>query len=510
MKKKTNWYHTLPLFAGLALGSVGCEPTFETKTEDELKKNHGMTHEEALAGVAYADRWRFTTPNPDGTFAFNYSSLTTADQIAILQRMRDNIGQFLNPENKEDTAYVDYFGIRAELEKQEEIYEYRLDRFTHVQLYELYKAYMNNTPLKDQPVKRPHTLSDTMILYPENDLTKRIKFTDKYVEDAREQGKLTLEHIFKENQEYTEEEPNPSYPHKDPINKTRWVQKKRSYIIHDYDCDAPQDHRIDYIELYREKEGVKEQHPAIKIFRPHGTSTMSIIVLDDDAANERGHGIPDEIINVGYYGITTGEFFGAKNPELIEKIFIKKGKENRIKKEIPPLTTYNLTRTGEITVNAFETSTTGFNVPIDYANEDYQTWIAFKKQELPNPTDLKQSPKKTHTIEYIAREYHTSDRRVVEYFAPREDLKDNILSFNLDYKTNIIEMVFSDGRVERGSDIYFCKKNDQGNINPFRIGYDEGTQWRYELYDEDEKEPRFEKRKKTRQPLELDLRHDSK
>ena len=342
--------------------------------------------------------------------------------------------------------------------------------------------------------------SDLEIAFPGNDLSKKLRFTIKSVEHGLKEEDIIEDLEVKVS--YYEQEENPDYPKKDPLNSKIVVKKERKIRLQTYDFDKPKDNKGDYIEVYRLMEdGNPESRPAVKIFKPEYSSGLSVLVIDYDKEIEKsGFGIPDEVKEV--LGISKGSDLYLRSQETIESLFNERKKEKppEATPESPPMRA-EIVEVGEIKSEEYEINVEGWTVPYNLSGgKNYDLWVKFKK-EGPKEDEPKE-------IEYIAKRFHASgDRkadsqgRVVEFYRPEKQFLEGILMIEKNDKKHVIKVRKADGPIMEYVDSSILEEK------PFKIEYDLG-EFRETIEDQNrtpEKNSIYETKRRQRTPKELSL-----
>lgn len=496
-----------------ALGIAGCRKTFDTEVKRILMDDYSMTEEQAMVGVGGALRYRFMNER-DGKLAFNYHSIRLEDVLARQEGMKNSIQQLLDPADAETRRFIDLFNQRGHLEREEQKIDYRIDRFSLVLTYEKFVRLMKNQPARNDPaaIKNPYPqgLTDLDILFARTELSRILQFTAKYVEDAKAANRLSQVENLQISVQYEEEEPNPDYPQVDPNNATRWVSKSRALRIKSFDCDAIADHNADYIEVYRlAADGTPEAHPAMKVFKSQGSSTLDVAVLDKNPASQRGHGIPDDVVELSF--VRRGSELYDSHRDTLESLFKTPQAERRqLPKEAP--IEAEIVRVGELGSQEYQTNQQGWTCPLEYrVGNNYSIWVKFKDEENHDHTNPR-----PREIEYIAKRYlvpgtnQDVQARVVEYYRVKPEFARNVRLASVNNATKMVEIVREGEAAQRGIDSLFLERGQNDQIVPYRIDYDSGN-LRISIVDRDKNaEPLYESKAELAKPHTLNLRNDAR
>ncbi len=481
------------LILGSALVLVGCRPkTFETELENILQNEYKMTVEEAKVGVVKGERDLFLTRvEKDGKEEYvpNYNSVTITERIEQLKGMAKDVDELLSYQNEETVQFVDEFKIREQLQKDERIIQFNLDRYNGVSLYQDFCKLMGIE--KEVP-----PVNETKLLCPWIPLENLLHFDAKYVEEARKT--MVPFDDFVLTYRFVLEIPNPEYPHKDNTNATIKVPKEVALRLVSYDVGS-RDYNPDYIEVFRGN----EKKPAIKIFRSTGSTTLDVYTADTDKEGERGYGLPNEVGNI--FNVTRASDVYDNHKELLAKIFAEKAKSKRIR-PVEKEMTVRVVKVGELQSDPWRYDyTNGFDVPLEYNfGENYMLVYKFKPLQKKDKKN-----KQGRELEWIAH------RWAVPNTIPEQDITGRVVTYHRvkpEYAKDILSVTISGhhvtltrmGMPDVAGDIsLFVEKL------PYKISYDWGEN-RYQLEDKDQKLPLYEAQLEQAKPFfhELDLVKD--
>ncbi|MBI2672024.1 hypothetical protein HYX16_03770 [Candidatus Woesearchaeota archaeon] len=440
------------------------------------------------------------------TFQPNYSVISLEDRLMFLEERLNRINLMLNSKDKYDIDYIDGHNLRAHLEKTKKINEYFISRNKLAILYKEFRDLMNEPKDNSEYYIPVESFSDLEIIFPGNDLSRKLKFTTKSVEKG-----LKEENIIEDLEVkviYYEQEDNPDYPKKDPNNSRVVVKRERKIRLRTYDFDK--DNKEDYIDGYRLREDeTPESKPAVKIFKPLHSSELKVLVVDyDRETNKSGFGIPDEIKEVS--GISKGSDFYLGSQETIESLFREMTKEKTLEAitDLPPMKA-EIVEVGEIKPDEYEINVEGWTTPDNYklnGGKNYDLWIKFKKE------DLKEDEPKE--IEYIAKRFHApgnkdsdSQGRVVEFYRPRKEFLEGILMIEKNDEKHLVKI-----RKANGPIMEYVDSSVLEGENPFKIEYDSGD-FRETIEDQNktpEKNSIYETKRRQRALKELSLVNHAK
>ncbi len=488
--------------AAIVLGStllVGCKPkTFETELRNILQNEYKMTPEEAEVGVVGGLRPKYgkqVKKDEKEVWEPNYDSVTIKQRIKQHEEMANDLEQLLSFRNKENTHFIDEFQIRGKLEKDEKAIQFNLNKLRLVGLYKEFSTLMG---IPEDEAKK---IGEIELIYPLSPLESQLQFDAKYVREAKKANCLTIIDEWNLAYAFSLEIPNPAYPEIDKTKRTIWAKKQVALRIVSYDTELQGDHQADYMEIYRGN----EKKPAIKIFRSASAPVLDVAVIDYDAAGERGHGIPDEVVNVSDIQRPI-DVYNAKK-ELLEKLFHEKKKLERIRPHEKEMIV-SIVRVGENresqrigeVLNAEHNLKDGFSVPFEYLSRDGKNYtLAYN---LKGKADEEE-----HEIKWVAKRYMVPGTaidvagRVVAYYRVKPEYREHVINLGVDGRRMTISRA---GQVDvSGFDAIFVESE------PYRITYDYGTS-RWAIEDKDNKLPKYEIRYEYAQPHDHELESPEK
>ncbi|MBI4441081.1 hypothetical protein HY639_02855 [Candidatus Woesearchaeota archaeon] len=481
------------LLVGTTLTITGCgAPTFETELKDILQREYTKTQEEAEVAVVKGERDLFLTRvEKDGKEAWkpNYNSVTIRERITQTQQMANDLDQLLSYKNKDNTRFLDEFGIRDQLEKDEQAIQFNLGK---QRLVALHKEFQQKMGLTEEEAPK---VNESMLIYPLAALEKTLLFDARYVQEARTATTLVPFDDLEFRYKFEQEIPNPAYPNMDPVNQTIWIPLDVKVRLVSYDADSPRDHKPDYLEVYR----LGEKTPAIKIFHSTSSNSLDVAVVDVDKEGERGHGVPDEVLTVWYITRASDVYDNYKH--LLAKLFQEKKKLERVK-PLEREMDVQIVPVGDLKDDAWEYDTVkGFSVPLEYQDKDAKNYtLAYKF--LPKTKDTPDG--REHELAWVAKRWKVSNSpadvvgRVVTYHKVLPAYKSGIIGIGLD--RHRLTMTRSGQPDVTGLDSLFIERE------PYKITYDWGAS-RWIIEDRDNKSsPKYEARYEQVKPLlhELD------
>lgn len=478
---------TLMLLVPFLLG--GCAPAFGPLVREKCQ-NDGCTKEQQYAAEAYAYRAKFTTENPDGTLSINYAVLPNAEVARIVKNRLDDLASVLDYKEPLWAAYIEEFGLRPELERQEKIFQALYARLRLIDNYNNFKEYMGErSSYLPQDHGRGYDAARVFV----EDVFAAYPFTSDRIENARSSGilKEVERFIWSARRELGRKEQDPAYP--DDPNRFIWRPEEVGIEFVGYkviDMANPRDNYVDYIEgtrLVMTKDGwKKENKPALKLFIPNG-GYSAVLIIDKDKEGEIGSLLPDFVERVSR--ITTGENLATN--EIISRLFPMTEEEKRVKPKDPPPIMVEIAPVGKNKVDVWEYKDGGWTVPFKYKTEradNYSVSVKIKgdDQTSHDPT----SPNKQ--VEYF-RKMWNGNGSVYENFYPQPPYD----------QSNIVRVSVSDKRVvmvtNNGDEItgYVTPGTNKFiKDNPYSVEYTESNDVRWLLMDEDG-DGKYEKRRQV-------------
>ncbi|MFH1979194.1 MAG: hypothetical protein ABII97_02335 [Patescibacteria group bacterium] len=482
-----------------------------------LKKEHNMTEQEAKTGAAHGLRLDKVLKDSDGNLKFesdesgdvvfpiDYSSVTVEKKIEKLQEMVNVIDRLGNERlNQEYARFLDYFpSVLKRLGRQRSILSWHLRRYIRVKRYGEFLVALG---LSSEAIEKDKRLRDgTYISSPLVDLEKTLSFEPKYVKLAREKGMGTIIERFVIDWEYSVLKDNPDYPEKDPTKNEIWEAKKIRLIFETVDINSPQDYVADYICVYREEGGIRQDFPAISVFRRIDGTDLTVAVVDHyDVASL---GVPDDFSVVT--NVKRGSDLSSRYRTLIESILDKGKQPEKIffKRTRTKMHAY-LVKPGEVNVSGPQINEKGWEVPVSYkingasgVVDNFQVFIKYVKKGK----DGLASTGMSKEIEWIAFKYHGRnnayaeiDGRVVEFYKAKDQFKSGINSIAIKEK---VITIFPKNGIARQLLVGSLVRE-----KPFKIEYDFGK-YRESIKDVDGNGVFTEKTMQTKPPV-IKLKHD--
>ena len=475
----------LMLLVPLLLG--GCAPAFGPLVREKCQ-NDGCTKEQQYVAEAYAYRVKLTTENPDGTFSVNYAILPNTEVARIVKNRLDDLKVVLDPKNLDWAPFIEEFGLRSELERQEQIFRALYARLRLVDNHNNFKEYMGErSSYMPSDHYRGYDASRVFV----EDVFEAYPFSSDRIENARASGMLKeIERfVWSARMELGRKEPDPADP--DDPNKFIWRPEEVGIEFISYkvmDTPNPRDNYVDYVEgtrLVMTKDGPKrESKPALKLFVPNG-GYSAVLVIDKDKEGEIGFLLPD-FVDRG--SRVTAQVLVTDS--VLSRLFQRTEEEKRVKPNAPPPIVVEIAPVGKNKVDVWEYSANGWTVPFRYKTERADNYTVSAKikgddQVAHDPTSPNQQ------IEYF-RKMWNGNGSVYENFYPQPPYD----------QSNIVRVSVSDKRVmvvtNTGDEItgYVTPGTNKFiKDNPYSVEYTE-SETRWLLMDEDS-DGKYEKRRQV-------------
>lgn len=483
---------------------IGACIPIEDELAKDLQENYGMGEREAETGAAYGimsahvekndDGSPKIQQNQDGTYLIDYAAITGKEKIDYLAQKESDFDFYLNNEEwNQHSKFLKKYGVnlKESFKKKKVLCQWWKQRFEEKNQHLEFKRLMSGYyPLHFDKKWRVSACA----IFPSE---KEISFEPDYVRNSNEQK--ILENI-EASATIPREVDNPDYPHIDAVKKKIW--KTENYRIRVLSFDITQDHKADYIKVYRlTTGGQQEKYPIISVFHADNEQDLTIAAVDLDKPGDSGFGIPDFFEKVD---ISSTEYAGwllyHNYSNLIDKAL--KGKEEK-KVNFPEkhCQTVYLVRPGDVPP-AVEINSEGWAVPFEYKAKKRGVVINFKplvKFKTKNGEELGAPP---YDIEYIAFAYHgeyewqESAGRVVEYYKPAPDIVNKKVRKVKIGSEKLMKLIYANGSVaERLPEFTIGKL--------FRIDYDLDSK-RVRIEDKDG-DGKLESKTASRKPEDLNL-----
>jgi hypothetical protein len=422
---------TLAIIATMFLAA--CTPPYRQAFEDAGKEKH-WTHKQVLAAFAYYDRigWAREVKEGSGQYVVIYGKVPTSKVDSQIDTVLKDLDSSLDPNNAEMKQYLDTFGLRKDLEHEEEVTEAQKSRVHAAVLENQFEETMGDKPSYGHEAEMSGGYNIRKI-FTSKDLSEVFPFKSDEIEGAKKDGSLkpieTLELDL--SSQYDHKASDPAHP--DDSEAFVWKGKKMSIRLTNYKIvteEQPQNNKGNYIEGYRVVDGKQESKPALKIFFPN-TGYGAVVLIDIDREGDAGFGMPDILETVG--GLENAQDV-IRDGRLLATLFQDKKSEKRV---LPPQNLFKIeiSRTDK-PIDPWEKSADadGWIVPYKYASttgENFNVRIKFKKVQMPADgayPDGDHAHSMYREIEYIAKEYTKAGKRydasagqVIEYYRPKGD-----------------------------------------------------------------------------------------
>jgi hypothetical protein len=513
---------TLAILATMFLAA--CTPPYRQAFEDAGKEKH-WTHKQVLAAFAYYDRigWAREVKEGSGQYVVIYGKVPTAKVDSQIDTVLQDLNSSLDPNNAEMRQYLDTFGLRKDLEHEEEVTEAQKARVHTSYLYNQFQEKMGDRPESGHEAEMAGGYNIRKI-FTTKDLSEAFPFKSDEIEGAKKVGSLkeieTAELDF--SSPYDHKVSDPAHP--DDSEAFLWKAKKMSIRLTDYKIiteDQPQNNKGNYIEGYRVIDGKQESKPALKIFFPSGGYGAVVLIDTDREGRDAGFGLPDILESVSNIENVQDVI---RDGNLLATLFADKKKDNR---QLPPQNLFKIeiSRTDK-PIDPWEKSpdADGWIVPYKYVTatgENFNIRIKFKKPQMkednPGYPDGDHEHSMYRQIEYIAKEYTKVGKRytasagqVVEYYRPKGEFAGKVEAKQVEEydrengNVRKIRFEFEDGSEVTG--LVTAGSNKFIEDTPYAKSFTEGSQrWWVESSATNGK---FDKRKKVSPPKERTGEYD--
>ncbi len=510
--KRILLYFTIALTGILA----GCAPTYRSEFQKRCK-NKNYNDDQCLAAEYFSYRTAFAKENTaKNGYEVLYPILAKTEVRKRLDKAVSDLNEVLNYKDKELAKYIDNFGLRKDLEHDEQVFKAIRSFVRAAELADQFNEMMGVTSHGDAAMIEAHATYGVNLrqgynarqVFPE-DLLKATPFVYDLIEQAKAKGTLKKveDFVLYADQTYAKKEPDLNDPSDN--NKFVWVSKKAGLKLAGYkivDVPKPDDSKVNYVEgtriwLTQDKNGnfsVKEEsRPALKFFMTSG-GYSGVLLLDVDLeGQDNGFGLPDIVEKVS--GVYSAKDFA--NDRILAQLYPDEKKTQRTK-PVPPVIGIEIAKANKIDLWEKALDANGWTVPFKYKNErgdNYNIKLKMAKPDMSSMTGPSHDmPRK---IEYFKKEYTGPDRyspsvgAVEEWYKPKPPFDGELTSAEVLHgqDTKKISIVRSDGSEENGT--ITPKVNKFIADKPYTVVYTEG-QKRWILVDEDG-DGKFEKRKET-------------
>lgn len=506
---------TLAIVAALMF-LAGCVPPYRQTFDDAGKEKH-WTKKETLAAFAYYDKigWAREISEGSGQYVVIYGKVPTSKVDSQIDVVLNDLNASLDPNNTEMRQYLDTFGLRKDLEHEEEVTEAQKSRVHAAYLYNEFQGKMGDKS-EYGPEAKMSSGYNIRKIFTSKDLSEAFPFKSDEVEGAKKDGSLkeieTAEMDF--SSPYDHKVPDPAHP--DDENSFQWKARKMSIRLTNYKIiteDKPQDNKGNYIEGYRVIDGKQESKPALKIFFPTGGYGAVVLIDTDREGRDPGFGMPDILESVSDISSVQDVI---RDGSLLATLFQDKRKDNR---QLPPRNLFKIeiSRT-DTPIDPWEKSTDkdGWIVPYKYAavmGDNFNVRIKYKKTSMPTDgSEAEHVHSQYHEIEYIAKEYTKVGKRydasagqVIEYYRPKGDFARKVQA-SVDEYSNTRKLIFEFEDGSELSGLVTPGSNKFIEDTPYAKSYTEGTQrWWVESSAGDAK---YDKRKRVSPPKERTGEYD--
>ncbi|MBI2068520.1 MAG: hypothetical protein HYT67_00200 [Candidatus Yanofskybacteria bacterium] len=462
----------------LSVISGGCATTLKGSFLEQAEKE-GWTKEQQYTAFYYGLRLKFLKENPQGGYDVYYAVLTNKQALTILETRLEDLKGMLDYKNKGEAKYLEEFGLRAELEREERTLKAVYARLRLLENFNDFKANMGDSnSYQNQHSDRGFNSAKIFV----EDVAGAYPFTSTQVEEARAGGSLKeIERIvwFSERT-LGKKEPDPDDP-EDP-NKFIWKPVKVGVEFVSYKilgADRPKDNMAEYVEGTRlevaDNGNIKrESKPSLRLFLPNN-GYGSVLVIDKDKEGEIGFLLPDFVERVGR--VATAQ--NLMNDSVLSRLFYEDEQSNRIPPKTPPPITVTIAPVGGNKIDVWETNPNGWTVPMRYKNNTVDNYSVGLKLKGSDDEHFDHS-KPNKQIEYFRKNWDSAGN-VVEYFHPKppynEGNIEQISAFGKDLSGFFANGDRIEGRITSGVNKFIQDR-------PYAIAYAQSDK-RWMLRDED-------------------------
>jgi len=124
---------------------AGCAPPYRQKFWDESAEKN-WTEKQKLAAFAYADRIFWAQPKGENQFVIVYGRVPVAKIREQLDKVQEDLKQILDPKSDDNRKYIETFGLRKDLEHEEEVTGATYARIRAAELDTQFKQDMGQVP----------------------------------------------------------------------------------------------------------------------------------------------------------------------------------------------------------------------------------------------------------------------------------------------------------------------------------------------------------------------------
>ncbi len=448
----------LPLIVLSAILLTGCAKQYRTEFLKQAKER-GWTEDQQLAALAHSERvGNFLVKDSSGSYKPNYAKLTKTHVREKLEKAKEDINQLLSYDDEESARYVDYFGLRSSLEREEEVLKAVYNRVRAAELQDQFKKLVGAAPLYyTNPDQQNSSGYNIQQIFGSTDVVKSFSFSIDQLEYAKQRGALKVIERARTSLERVldRKEKNPSAP--DDPNDFVWKPKKYDFEIVSYkilNAEKPEDNDANYLEGYRISDDKKESLPALRMVYIEELGRGALLV-DADKEGETGFGLPD-LVEPLQGSVSANELL--TDSDLLNILFMEKKSEKRVRPKAKPIFV-EIARLGKKPLDLWENAPTGegWRVPFRYKNEtqnNYNVKIVFAKPE--KGTDPASNLYKQ--IKYVKKEWVAGDRynpslgQVVEYYRVKPPYNEkNIMQAQVLHNENTqkVSLVLKDEGTEK-------------------------------------------------------------
>lgn len=357
-----------------------------------------------------------------------YNLLSLDEVLAKLDQWLGDFDIILGYELSEEARFVDFFGLRPSLTRDETVMQAIRARVKAVQLDLKFKTLLGKVPPELTATHHMDGYNLRRILGVKNPLD-HFKFDSDNIDQARssgvlkliERGKSQISHAF------DRKERDPSNP--EDSNAFVWVSSAQELEVASYKIlynDRPENNFGDYIEAFRWTGGKREVRPCLKIFGIGNDPRKTIFVIYPKREGDPGFGLP-EFVEETYQAVGVNDIL--RDQTLIDRLFDDKKKHNRVPPKIAKL--FVEVAKFENPIDIWETTSDrdkGFSVPFKYNNalgSNYNVRVEMSLPSADSATSESFFSPRVRSVRYFKKEWTNGKRfeavpgEVVEYYSPR-------------------------------------------------------------------------------------------
>ena len=496
----------LPLVLSVVFLS-GCAKTYKGEFLEKAKAE-GWNEAQQYAAYHYSLRsYLMEKDATSGEYSILFQRLPKEQVEQRFGKFLSDFNDILDPKNEENARFIEFFGMRKDLEHKERVYKAIYDRLRVARLADKFEELNGTSSYYGADAWRVKGYNIKQIYG--DDFAN--SFKNQMIETARRDGRLEkIEHIiWFADQTLAEKQLNPNNP-TDP-NDFIWLPRRRGVELTNYKIlnkgEKPFDNNGNYIEGVRLELVVngnsvsikRESKPALRIFMER--DGKGIMIMDKDAeGKDVGFGLPDLVETIQ---VSSADNLIRSSSNILERLFEEKQSHKRVFPKYPPIQ-LQIAQVSDQSYWENSADAAGWKVPLEYKSKQEDNYNVKLKVEREKLADG--SVGKYMTIKYLVKEWTSGNNRwvasrgnVVEYYKMRTPFDAKVVNAQVmtTDDTKKISIVLQNGKEEKGliapgaNNVFIVDK-------PYTVIYTDG-QKRYMLVDEDG-DGKYEKRKEIAVP----------